>query len=479
MVRYGAVDGMLKKMTIFRFVGKRTCCLICFSLLIISSIIPYSCHAASQKERLPYRVRAILYKAVSLMNEKAYDEAIETVRNFEALGKNLKPDEPDPQGYHHARIYFTLGACLLFKGEYDQAVDAFEQAVKKDPTHVSSWLNLAKALYELGNLVQAADCFKNAYDRAVEKDPKHLYYAATSLLMAKETDACIVIFQKLIGAHPDAIRFEWREAYVQALLADNRVEQALPHLRELAENTTDGKRIKWQEILLSQYIRLERWKEAGRYAGWLTEQTPGRPEWWKALAHIHLKEGLYRNALAALTISSYLSPLSESETKLVADLYLQLGIPAKAAPFYETVLSEKADTGILQRLVTALRQLGKSEEALAVLGEIKPDDGCIDLLMVRADLLYELKRYREAGEAYQAVAGVKDKEDAVTGRAWLMAGYSALQIENMDACRNAFKRAAAFASQRKAALLAIKQLDNISRTTAGMKPSNLSKDTSG
>ena len=479
MVRFGAVDKVSRKIAMAGLIKQPTYFLFCILMAVMFCVIPYSCDAASRKAKLPHRARAVLYKAALLMNEKDYDKAIEVLSDFEALGKGLKAGDFDPGGYHHARIYFTLGTCHMFKGEYRRAVEVLNRAVLKNPAHVSSWLNLAKARYELGEFVRAADCFENAYDRASEKNPKHLYYAATTLLMAKEGNASIDMFQKLFGAHPDAIQSEWREIYVQALLSADRAEQAIPHLRDLAENASNDKRVRWQEILLNQYMRLGRWKDAGEYAGSLTEQAPGRSAWWKALAHIYLKEGAYRDALASLTIREYLSPLSEREEKLVADLYLQLGIPAKAAPIYEATLVESNDNGMLQRLITALRQLGRPEEALAALTRYGKDDGGNDLLMVKADLLYELKRYKEAGDAYRAVAESRNREEPAAGRAWLMAGYAALKNENIDTCRNAFKRAAGFASQRKAALSAIKQLDNIARKTAGGKSSNRTKGSSG
>jgi hypothetical protein len=74
------------------------------------------------------------------------------------------------------------------------------------------------------------------------------------------------------------------------------------------------------------------------YLLFILDRTPTEPKWWRALAHIHLQKNRYQPALTGLLVTGYLQPLSEQEMQLAADLYLQLGVPQKAAPLYETML---------------------------------------------------------------------------------------------------------------------------------------------
>ena len=76
--------------------------------------------------------------------------------------------------------------------------------------------------------------------------------------------------------------------------------------------------------------------------------------------------------------------------------------------------------------------------------------------MLRGDLLYGLKRFREAGEVYCRAAQGGTANEA--GRAWLMAGYAALQTDDPAAGRPALIKAATFKQHRKAALTALRQL---------------------
>jgi tetratricopeptide (TPR) repeat protein len=412
--------------------------------------------AASNRSNMPPVVKAVLARVAPLIRQNAYDRALETLNAFKSRGgKAPVSGAPDAKGYHHPEIYFALGTCHLLKNDYAPAVQAFEQALLQDPTHSYAWLNLAKAAYELKDYSRAARAFAQAYDNAPVKNPDHLHFSAVAYLMAGRSQASIAAFDTLFNNYADQVRPAWRENYVHALLAAGLARRALPHMRILAERTTGEKQIRWQEILLHQYLQLEMLEQARIYALDLTRRAPTRAKWWKALTHVYLQDGQYTPALTALIVYSYLETLSDPEAKLLADLHLQLGIPIKAAPLYESVLQKKADARLLYNLMLALQQLGRSEQALEALQRSAPDTQDPNLLMLKADLLYNLERYQSAAQAYRQTAQMDSR---YKGRAWLMAGYAALQADDVDAGRRAFKQAATFSRHRKAALLAMGRL---------------------
>jgi tetratricopeptide (TPR) repeat protein len=432
--------------------------LVLFILATVSvGAFSYShAQAASHRNNMPPAVRVVLAKVTPLINEKAYDRAIETLNAFQSRGGPLPASGvQDPKGHHHSEIYFTLGTCHLLKNDYRPAVRAFEQALKQDNAHIFAMLNLAKAAYELKDYVKAGRAFARAYENAPDKNPEHLYYSAVAYLMAQRNELSIAAFEKLFKTHADRIAPAWRENFVHALLSAELAQRALPHIRLLAEQCAGEKKTRWQEILLHQYMQLEMRDQARSYALFLTRQAPTCAKWWKALAQVYLHEGKYKPALTALTICSYLNPLTEQETKLLADLHLQLGIPVKAAPLYEAALQQKTDPRLLHNLMLALQQLGRPTEALEAMRRLAPSAKEPELLMLKADLLYTLEQYEKAGRTYCQAA---QTDTRFKGRAWLMAGYAALQVHDMEACRHAFKQAATFARHRKAALLAMARL---------------------
>ena len=431
------------------------CC--CSLLLTLLALFLSQGAARADQADLPVSVRVVLSKAGALIKDKQYDKAIAELAAFRDQWKPQETGQTDPKGHHHPEIYFALGTCRLLKEAYKAAAKDFEETVRLDPAHVGAWLNLAKASYELNDYPRAARSFGQAYAQAEKKNPEHLYYSAVAYLMAHQMPPCLAAFEKLFQAHAAAVQPAWRENYVHALLTADQPRKALPHIRQLAEQYSGEKQVQWQEILLYQYLQLDMQVQARDYALFLTRQAPLRAKWWKALAHVDLQAERYEPALVAMTVYSYLTPLDSQETKLLADLNLQLGIPVKAAPLYETALAEKTNPRLIRSLAMALQQLGKTEAALAALNRYAPAgrDKHPELMMLRADLLYTLENFKEAATAYRRAA---EADTAKAGRAWLMAGYAAMQTDDAKAGRQAFEKAAKFRRHRKAARLALRQL---------------------
>ena len=153
-----------------------------------------------------------------------------------------------------------------------------------------------------------------------------------------------------------------------------------------------------------------------------------------------------------MIIYGFTTPLSTEEKKLMADLSLQQGLPARAVGMYEAVLdgeapgSPKKKEDLIQRLVNSLRLTGQLDRALAVLDGMDPKACSSQLLMLKGDLLYEAKDFKAADAAFRLAARGNCPQK---GQAWLMAGYAAWQCNNISASKTAFKQAARFKRHRK------------------------------
>lgn len=64
----------------------------------------------------------------------------------------------------------------------------------------------------------------------------------------------MALFERLLAAHPGAVRLEWLESLVSLLLGLGKGKRTLPHLELLAEKSDGQKRLRWQELLLYQYM---------------------------------------------------------------------------------------------------------------------------------------------------------------------------------------------------------------------------------
>lgn len=379
--------------------------------------------------------------------------------SFQSRGSS-KPnkDAEDPKGYHHPEIYFALGNGYLVQEEYNLAAVAYRQALEMDSRHTLSWLNLAKVSYEQEKYDEAARCFLRGYESSNEKIPERLYYSAASYLMAEQYEKSIEIFEYLFRAHSGQTKPEWKENMVHALFSLDRNNRALPIIIEIIGVYEGEKKLRWQEILLYQYLELNMSIQALAYAVHLTNEYPNEPKWWKALAHIHLSEGHYTDALVAMTIYGLLTPLDQEEARLMADLNMQVGIPVKAVSFYEAAWAVDQNERILKNLVTAYQHLEQYEKALNRMQDIDSNKMTPSLVMLKGDLLYAVGRYGDAENAFRQVAF---EQGNLAGRAWLMAGYAAWQAGDLIASRQALKKAAGFPEQEMAALEAIRQIKRI------------------
>lgn len=412
---------------------------------------------SAQASELPNAARVVLSKAHEHMQEEEYQQALQLLQDFQSRAKEKEPDpaQADPRGYHHPEVYFLLGNIHQTLENPERAEEAYLNGLKRDPEHVQARVNLARVCHEQDKFQEAARHFQKAYQFEDKEKPEYLYFAAVSWLMQESLQESIQCFEQLLKEHPGQIKLKWRENLVHAYLSADRNEQALEHIQILAREHQGDKQIQWQEILLHQYLELEMLQEAKDYALELTSQDPVQEKWWKALVHTALARDEYQQAVVALTIYSFLSPLSQEERKLLADLRLQVGVPVQAIPQYKAFLKENPDKRVLRNLVSAYQQLGEQDQALKALQEFEGHEQDQELMLLKADLLYQLQRFQKAHAAYKQAAGLQGER---SGRAWLMAGYAAWEAEDLGQARQALAKAAEFKEQQEKAESALEQI---------------------
>lgn len=433
---------------------------------------------ADQKEEIPRSVGLVLNKAYGFLDKKEISKAIEILESFQAKGKkNLKPGArnriQDRKGYTHYLVDFTLGNCYLLSdrmpNHISKAASHYNSAIKKKPDFSPAWLNLARCHYELNRPEQAGICFLTAYDTADEKKPEILFYSATSFMAAEDNENALKVLKRLLSSHKDRMKIEWKESLVQVYLAVNQPYDALPLIEELATKTGGKKKKQWQKVLLHQYLSLNMNAKALDYARQLTREYPLEFKWWKALAHLHLMENRYEKGLVALTVYSHLTPLTDQEKRLLADLNLTLGIPIQAALLYEEILSKNMDIGIVEKLAESYLSLHRPQDALQWVEKGLGRSPETKLLMLKGNLLYDMKKYPEAMVVFESIpryehsghehSGHEHSGGEHSGQALLMAGYSAWNAGNMDRAQQAFKKASHYSKQRKTARKLLRQLE--------------------
>ena len=430
-------------------------CIILFYTIFFYITQSITVYAGKDAGKIPYSVSSILFKTQQLLAKDKTSEALKLLEDFQAKQPaDLKPGGKDPKGYQHYYINFNIGNCWLTLGNIKKASTFYRAAVTNNTEFTPAWLNLAKCYYDLEDYNEAGKCFFKGYETAEDKTPEVLYYSAVSFMAAGNSKKSLEIFENLFAKYNDKIKLEWKQALAQLYLSTGRALKALPYLEEIAAEVSGKKRKEWQKILLYQYISLNMKSKALDYATRLVNEDPVDPGWWKILLHIHLTDNRYRDALSALTILSYIRELTSQEKKLLADLNMNLGIPAQAVNYYEELISEKKDSKIYEKLISACLALHKPDKALEIIDHALKYKREKKICMLKGRILFEQKKYKEAYKLYQKVA----KEMPHPGYPWLMAGYAAWYMEDLDRAEYAFNSAARYPKYKKKAEKIINRL---------------------
>lgn len=429
---------------------------VILSLLTIVLLMFCTCQGTMADDKLPARVRMILVKVSPLLEQQQYDKAAKILRQFREDTSNR-----DDTLHDHAEINFVLGNCHTLLGQLVEARSCYQRAVARSPQHLGAWQNLAKTEYELGNYIPAGEAFFKSYRLTENRAADLLYYSAIALLLSEQYQPCLDRFDILIANHPEAITLQWKENLVYAWLQSDQPKKALSSIIELAQGFTGPKQQQWQQILLQQYMALDMRKEALDLVTSLTRQAPAVPVWWKGLAHIQLQYNNYREALAAMTIYSFLSPMTREEEKLLGDLYMQHGIPQKAVKNYEKCIQNKIDRQTILSLSRSYLELNLPEIALDKLNILSENSNDQEIEILKGEIFYSTKKYSQAAAAFERAATNQGKN---TARAFLMAGYSYWQLGEHESAKKVFAQAGKQKSLEKEAQRALNQLTNLTNT---------------
>lgn len=395
--------------------------------------IPYA-RADQSGDKLPYPAGQCVNSAKVLIDKGKIAEAIALLESFNKKGRESSKEIQLKNGYNHYYIDYMLGNAFMMLAEqkqngsgksrnsltkgnsgstvgknsafdehsYRSAASYYQQSIDKKQDQAEAWINLAGCRYQLGQMHKAADAFVRGYELSTKKSCKasHLYYGAVCYFQCGDKNSlqkAKKAFGKLFGKHSDEIKTEWVESYVNTLFALNDYKTALPYIKRLVASNRGSIKRQWQEILLYQYMNLNMDQDALLSAKNLVSSNPLESKWWKVLAHIHCKRDNLRQGLQAMVIYSFLEPLTREESALIADLYLALDIPSKAAIYYEDLLKEKFDRNIAMRLVQAY-QVYQPDKAIKWIDKLIGGDEKMDKTLVERKKMLESKLFRCKGD---------------------------------------------------------------------------------
>ena len=403
------------KSTLLRII--LSCCLL-GNLLFVGAVGADVGHGEVEGDRnvatrdLSIGATRVLYEAQQLIDRKEYEKAGRILEKF--VEKHPKQD--------HGFIQFTLANTLYFVGDKEQSLARYQAAVKLNPAFGPAWVNLGQVAYDLKRYGLAAEALVEGFTRTQEdeeKNPDLLYYAAVAHIL------------------------------------DGHQEEAAPILEALVSGKHGDPDKEWFQALLNVYLGLDQEKKAE----WLIEQMMRRygdqPETWKLSYQFEANRQNYKMAAVALTVYSYLKPLTREEAILLADLYATIKVPLLACAHYEEAFASGASPEEYERLASAYisaHRTGQARKTLTVALKEKPTPNLWSLV---GDLNYMEEDFEGAYYAFEESARLDPKD----GRAYLMMGYCALQSNKKKQAAQALEKAKGFPKQKKLAKQLLEQVD--------------------
>jgi tetratricopeptide (TPR) repeat protein len=332
----------------------------------------------------------------------------------------------------HGRFFLLLGNGYFRLKDFPKAQAAYRQGLDLQPRDPMFHLNLALALENGGQTRQAADQYLRAYEVRNEPDPQLLYRAAALLAGTKQYRRAAKVLGQLGRRHPPV-------------------------------------RTEWLELLLYVDFELQDYGAAVRVTEQLLARAPDKVVYWQQLAQLRLQRKQYLGAAAAYEVVYRSRPPSRKELEQLAELYLYVNLPLRAAQALERIAPDDRSRGDLQRLAGLYRRGGLAEEAercLTRLMERWPD---AEACQLKAELLYERGAYEQALQLLDNACESYPEH----ARLYLQRGYAAWQLQDWERAARSFVAAQRFKSTRSRATAALEIIEVLRSQAAPSPPSTL------
>lgn len=365
-------------------------------------------------------------KASGTLSEGAYrqleriHELIGKNKNAEALEKAQAMLERVGNDYERAMVRQTMAFIYISQNNYKAAIAGFEEAIKLEALPQQPYeqmiYNLAQLYFQDGQTDKAIQQMERYFAEATTKPP---------------TDAYIL----LASAYADRKRFADALPWVEKALAD---------AKEPKES--------WLQLKLALHYELKQFPQCAEVLIRLVSLMPAKEDYWKQLSSILFEIKKDKESLAVLALADRQGFLdTEGEIRNLANIYMLLEIPYKAAAILERGLNQKilkADEKTLTLVGDAWTMARDYEKAEAALNKAAAVSGSGEISMRLGQIFVEDERWKEALEA---LSKAQSKGVKKMGEAAYLEGIAAFQSGNRARARDALNRAQKYEETRASA----------------------------
>ena len=361
---------------------------------------------------------------------------------------------------------------LMQEGKNKEAIVQLQrliEAIKNKPYDSAiAWQTIAYAWYNLDKTEQAA----NAFIRAIETNalPDAVAHESTFNL------AQILLYnENYKQAEKYWLKWSSNESNISSdahLLAAS-IYQNLNQYKKMAShmsaaiNLSVNPPANWYQLLASAYVELKDYTKAANTLEKVIKRKPDVKDSWLQLAAIYQLARQNQKALATTELAHKKGYLSAQQIIDLANNYLYLDMPYKAARLIEAEIdlsNIKADHETLNILATSWMLANEYQKAVAVFEKmltIKQDPATEFQL---GSLHYRLENWQKCIDVLTAYV-TRDKQEH-TGEAYLYMGISAYELKQTSHSLKSFHKASAYNKTREQARW---WLDHLKESAAGIE----------
>ncbi|MFA5941551.1 MAG: tetratricopeptide repeat protein [Sinimarinibacterium sp.] len=341
-------------------------------------------------------------------------------KNEEALEKSKALLERVGNDYERAVVRQTMAFIYISQNNYKAALAAFEEALQLDALPQQPYeqmlFNVAQLYFQDGQT-----------DKAIDRMERYFREATVEPI----ADAHIL----LASAYSD------RKRFADAL---PQVDKALSKVKEPKES--------WLQLKLALHYELKQFPQCAEVLLRLISLVPAKEDYWKQLSSILFEIQKDKESLAVLALADRQGFLdTEAEVRNLANIYLLLDIPYKAAQLLERGLQQKVlkeDEKTLQLTGDAWTMAREYTKAEAVLKRAAGISDSGEIYYRLGQIYVEDERWKDALEALSKAQskGVKKMGDAA-----YLEGIAAFQLGNRKRAVDALHKAQGYDDSRNGA----------------------------
>jgi tetratricopeptide (TPR) repeat protein len=355
------------------------------------------------------------------------------VRKDAASGKEerLVVDAPALDPAERVEVLVLRGGALKETGKRDEALAAFQEAVKLDPKCRPARRSLGKVLFELKKYRPALDAWA----------------------------------PELADGYRDA---ELLSLEGQARVEVGRAEKSLSELEAarlafegvLVERPRDAEVQRWLATIAYETGRYE---EAARRTAAILEESPLDPEYLELAGNCYLQLHDSKNALDYLELAASLRAPTPELAKSLSDLSRAQGHTGRAAEWLAHAFKNNPREAPAEERYAAgalFADAGRADEAIAWLGALREGEASFADAQSRLVSLY-----RDAGKADEAIAAYEavKRTRPMDGEAHVAAGTLYLKRKQLDQAADAFSRASSIIATKSSGLAGLAEVSYAKR----------------